>query len=452
MGKEGTTDKKGEVTAFLSLIFVLLVSFILAMTKSAQVQTEKNVRRLEADRAVYSLFGEYQKELLEEYDIFALEGTYETGTFDEQQILDRLIYYGCSNVQQEITGIQYLTDNDGQAFREQILEYMETKSGLGMVEDMMGASAEWESQKIQGEQASGQLEEVLEQGEALVPEHAEEIESLTKTGLLAIVLPEEFELSGKSIQKEQQVSERTKNIGKGHFPAREDVYGIKGKVLFQQYLEEKLNSAVGKKTDGRSLDYELEYLISGKNTDEENLRDVVRQLLLVRMGLNYAYLMTDAQKKGEADVMALTLATIAMVPEAKDAVKQLLLLLWAVGESTVDVRSLLGGKRIPAVKSSSNWVLPLSSVFTFWASKMEYEAGEQEKALDYGAYLQILLYMKNQKELTMRALDRVEENLRFEKKKSFFFADYCITKIRLQNQTELWNGCTYSFPTYFGYL
>ena len=55
--------QKGEITAFLSLIFVLLVSFILAMLESTVIQTAKNLKRLDADRAVFSLFGEYQKDL-----------------------------------------------------------------------------------------------------------------------------------------------------------------------------------------------------------------------------------------------------------------------------------------------------------------------------------------------------------------------------------------------------
>lgn len=70
MGRQ--SKKKGEITAFLSLVFVLLLSFILAMMESAQIQTAKNRKRLDVDRAVYSLFGEYQKELLEEYDVLSL--------------------------------------------------------------------------------------------------------------------------------------------------------------------------------------------------------------------------------------------------------------------------------------------------------------------------------------------------------------------------------------------
>ena len=51
--------KKGEITAFLSLIFVLMISFVTAILESAFVQAEKNQARLDMDRAVYSVFGEY---------------------------------------------------------------------------------------------------------------------------------------------------------------------------------------------------------------------------------------------------------------------------------------------------------------------------------------------------------------------------------------------------------
>ena len=112
--------KKGEITVFLTLIFVLLVSFILALTESAVIQTSKNQKRLDADRAVFSLFGEYQNALLEEYNVFAIDGTYETGQYEENLLLDRMSYYGSMGINQEITDIQLLTDNQGQAFREQV--------------------------------------------------------------------------------------------------------------------------------------------------------------------------------------------------------------------------------------------------------------------------------------------------------------------------------------------
>ena len=98
----------GEITAFLSLIFVLLISFIFALLESATIQTTKNQKRLDVDRAIFSIFGEYQKELWKEYEVFALDASYQSGQYDENRILDRLAYYGSAGIEQEISEIQKL--------------------------------------------------------------------------------------------------------------------------------------------------------------------------------------------------------------------------------------------------------------------------------------------------------------------------------------------------------
>ena len=73
---------------YLSLVFILLISFAGAMLESASLQNVKNYRRADMTRAVESIFAEYQKELWEVYGIFALEGSYETGSYNEELLKD----------------------------------------------------------------------------------------------------------------------------------------------------------------------------------------------------------------------------------------------------------------------------------------------------------------------------------------------------------------------------
>ena len=113
--------KKGEITVFLSLTVVLLVSFILGMMNAANIQLMKNQARIDVDSALYSLFGEYQTDLLEEYHIFGIEETYGTGNLQEENLLRRMHYFGTEGIVHEIKGIQYLTDLDGMGLREQII-------------------------------------------------------------------------------------------------------------------------------------------------------------------------------------------------------------------------------------------------------------------------------------------------------------------------------------------
>lgn len=444
--------KRAEVTAFLSLIFVLLMSFILAIAESAVIQTSKNYARMEADRAVFSFFGEYQKDLLQEYEIFAVDASYGTGQYSEQLILNHMAYYGNTQIRQEITAIQLLTDGDGQAFREQVLAYMEEKTGIGLVKDITGISAQWEAKVLEGEKISEELDQELIQNGSLLPEEAQPLLELKKEGILSLVLPKSFCLSRKSVQLQGQVSHRTKQKGYGSFPVRSDTGGLKEKVLFGQYLMEHFNSAVNRISKDRNLEYEMEYILGGKASDVENLKAVIHQLLMVRLAMNYMYLLSDEQKQAEAETMALGIAAVILQPEAVELIKALLLALWGFGESVMELRALLAGKKVALIKNDENWQLSLSSLFFLGSTGDGMVGKDEENGLDYHQYLTILLFLQNGNVQTMRTLDRIEQNIRLENGVSLFRADACVSKIHIMNTAEIREGCTYQFPVLFGYL
>ena len=100
--------KRGEITAFISLVFVLLIGLIGAVIESASVQTAKNYRRADMDRALQSVFAEYHRELLTEYDIFGIEAGYETGKFSFENIVNRLEFYEAAGMTQEAEKIQLI--------------------------------------------------------------------------------------------------------------------------------------------------------------------------------------------------------------------------------------------------------------------------------------------------------------------------------------------------------
>ena len=72
-------------------------------------------------------------------------------------------YYGTAGMEQEITGIQYLTDLNGQAFREQVLQYMEERYGLSLIREFTGLTSRWEEQAIQGEEMEEAEENILDE-------------------------------------------------------------------------------------------------------------------------------------------------------------------------------------------------------------------------------------------------------------------------------------------------
>lgn len=465
--------KKGEMTVFLSIVFVLMISFISGIIQASSIQAGKNLARLETDRAVYSVFGEYQKELLEQYHIFGVEGSYGTGSYTEDNLISRMHYYGTDGTEHEITGIQYLTDDHGQAFREQVLTYMEQTKGIGLIRELTGLTAEWEEQEIQGkemeeiqEETAEQMEEVsdlLETEEDTGTGGQEQIsenpftfmEKISQYGIVSVVLPEDMVISEKTVDLEAQASYRNLRSGRGSFPSRTGMDGIEEKLLFDEYLAESFTNAVPEEEDAgaekdRSLDYEIEYILAGRSSDEENLESVLFRIFLIRMALNYTFLLTDTEKQGEAELLALAISAVLLMPEAVEGIKQLVIAAWSAGESVVDIRTLLSGKRTALVKTSENWQTSLSSLFRLGDDSRQ-EGSDIQGGICYKDYLRMLLFLENTDEITMRALDRAEENLRTEQQLDHFRADQCITRLRMDNTVTFHDSLTYQFPVYFGY-
>lgn len=481
--------KRAEITVFLSMVLILIVSFILGIIQITVIHTSKNMSRLETDRAVFSLFGEYHRTLFEDYHVFSIEGTYETGNFSEDRLIGRMHYYGTGNTDHEVTGIQFLTDNRGQAFREQVIAYMEECYGIGLIREFTGSTEEWEEQciegkKIQEEEAkiTDQFEELRKAAEEAGSELPEEespdagdeetgnpfycLEQIEKSGLLSVVMPPDMELSGKSIRLEDQVSVRNLNTGYGSFPARAGTDGISERLLFNEYILQNFSNASSDEDayedehrnvkdtaedQPKSLEYEVEYILSGKASDKENLESVLTKIFLIRLALNYVYLLGDSGKQAEAEALAAAIALLLLMPEGTEVIKQLILFAWAAGESTVDIRTLLSGKKAALIKTKENWQVSLSELLTL--GSFSEKSGEEEISggISYEDYLRIFLFMENMDNTTMRALDRIEENLADGKETDYFRADYCVTKLELKNTGVIFGNLTYTYPVYFGY-
>lgn len=482
--------KRAEITAFLSMVFVLLVSFVLGILEVSVIQTSGNISRLAVDRALFSIFGEYQNQMFEDYNVFAIDASYGLEPFSENRLTDRMRYYGTSGIEQEITGIQYLTDDSGQAFREQVLEYMETKYGVSLVRNLTGLTSEWKEESIQGEKMAEEQAGILDEakelresaGSAVLPgedsgntddsggseksmsDPFTYLEQIEKSGILSVVMPKDMELSGLKIDRMDQASGRNLRRGRGTFPKRQETGGLEERLLFNEYVLMNFTNAAQEapngteavteqipETEGRSLAYETEYILEGKDSDKENLEAVLMKLFLIRMALNYTCLLGDKTRQAEVTALAVAVTTVLLMPEAAEVVKQLILLAWAAGESVVDIRTLLLGKRTALIKKPENWQLSLSSLLTLGSGTEQTEGEDVPGGISYKEYLRAFLFLKDADDVTMRTLDRIEENLASEHGMKYIRADQCVTKLEVENTAQIFGGLTYTFPAYFGY-
>ena len=162
------------------------------------------------------------------------------------------------------------------------------------------------------------------------------------------------------------------------------------------------------------------------------------------MVVNYGYPLTDRVRQAEAEALALTLCSLLTVPGIAEVVKHALLLGWAYGESIVDVRVLLKGKQLPAIKTTDNWQLQLANLVKLGTGEEVVTEADVSGGLGYQSYLTGLLIMENKGVLSMRSLDLIESNLHIQ-------TDECMTKVEVKSKATLRRGVKDSFTTTFGY-
>ena len=180
------------------------------------------------------------------------------------------------------------------------------------------------------------------------------------------------------------------------------------RVYLQQYLLTYLTDYTNQVQE-RGLNYELEYLIGGKNNDIENLREVANQLLLIREAANLAYLISDVEKLETAQGLALALVGATANVAVIEVVKLGILVAWGFGESVLDVRALLLDKKIPLIKSRDTWTLSLENLGQLSTDYMI--AKECEYGISYKTYLGLLLLFQQENTLACRGMDVQEITL-----------------------------------------
>jgi len=254
-------------------------------------------------------------------------------------------------------------------------------------------------------------------------------------------------ISSRAVDKYRLISKRGSiNTGDGFYKDfRYNNY--QDKLLFNEYLLEHFSNAINNKGN-RALEYEIEYFLYGKESDVKNLRAVADNLLLIRSGANYLHIVSDSEKKSEAEGLAALIATLLFSPEATDAVAQLIMGVWAFGESMLDVKDLFDGKRVPIIKTKQTFKLQLSNITNVFSQN--YEECKDPTALDYKDYLRILLLINNQKNNVLRSMDLIEANLTLYDEHKNFKMDSCVEFIDLD--IHFFIGKDIKYNKKFGYI
>lgn len=427
--------KKGSVTIFSLLSMMLVASALFALLEAGRFQGMKRLTALQTQTALESVFAEYNTVLWEEYRLLACKQSNINWRIEEN-VDDRLIedgfavnFYQFRVEEIEQQGYTRLTDGTGSAYIQAAAGYMEKNLSYEMAKkiynqyegikdikensDFSFSDIEDALKRIKEEaskESTGSIQNQHDGEKSITTAKKKEnplelIQNLQKKGVLSLVIKDTSGLSEKEIDISNTVSKRKLPEAYNPTQGEADWYT---KVLFQQYLLTYLSNYTEQKE--HALNYELEYLLGGKETDTANMKAVVNQLLALREAANFLYLSSNPQKVEEARLLAAAIAGASLNPMVIYAVKTAVLAAWAFAESVLDLRTLLTGGKIALLKSNATWTLDVDYISSI--GKGYTKAKNCSNGLGYKDYVGILLLFQAEEQLAMRAMDVQEQTLR----------------------------------------
>ena len=144
--------QKGSMTAAMSILLLVLLSLITVSIQSSRTACARVQAVNSMDTGLYSLFSEYDRELLERYNLFFLDASYNTGRIQIAQVLNHLEDYmkpvldsGLTKCAVQICaadGFRAASDKNGAAVKQQIIRYMKENLGNAGIEAFLKKTEE----------------------------------------------------------------------------------------------------------------------------------------------------------------------------------------------------------------------------------------------------------------------------------------------------------------------
>ena len=488
------------MTVFFALLSVVYLTFVFVLVESVRMQGARAQCEHIAQMGNYSLFSEYEKKLLTDFDLFGLDGSYGTGDFHIDRVNEHLMEFLEKNAQPtdgilrqlcfdpwklqlqdgEVTAYTLLTDRKGEGFYQQAVAYMRktaiTGVGWKLLRWYQLAKDEEEKQEIyERERLSADKE--LEELEAAQKELEEEKKQQAE---------DEEKENGREDFEEQTVHE---NNTPGESGNDRESSGIKDPVPALRKLRRKDILSILCPDAAISNAYVIRSQLPSRRFIKKGTLPVVKTYSGTLNNLFFKEYLLDhfTSFLGEEKEGALKYELEYILCGKKEDRKNLKgtasrLLLLREGSNYLYCSSdegmsstagglaaiLIGWTQIPALTAVLKHILLIGWAYaeslldvralmsggkvevlkdeSTWKLGIEdlasinellaADAGSQESGLDYRGYLRLLLYLQPVSQQKKRGLDLVELRVSAGEGLEQFRADHCITAIRC---SSTWN-------------
>lgn len=502
--------KKGFITIYLALMVPILFSLFISALEAAKISAYRVVADCALRSAIVSAFGDYHKELFEQYDLFFIDLTYLTNSSSlnnladrvekrmreninppEERILSSGDFFGKSDVEVEIESASRATDLLGSDLKKQAVYYMKDFVSADFIHDMQSLIRIKEEYDIDAEYYDGTMKDINDQQEIIAAttvsgnvskEDKDNIKATSSSDIqFLFVTPLDTLIhKGGMVGVSRQIfnpfdvpSTRKEIFDMGNENVTDLLSDPASAIFFNEYIMKKCGTYVHPKEDSY-LKYQAEYIFVGSCSDSMNLSMTLHNIFAMRTAANALSIKDDKQKMAVIRVIAAALSAVTRVPDT--AYEAAIIMIWAGAEATYDVEDLLNGEKLPLIKDGKDFHLSLKgNVSSLIDNACDYShllSDSQRKQLpaqtnigssngatalgskiklSYDDYLRILLMTVPGPIKTLRLMDVMELDIRQTPENETFRIDQCVDKAVFQAKVFDQNGTEYDIRKEYCY-
>lgn len=423
---------RGHITVFLCLVLIPLLILGISVLEMVRIKMGSAKAAETADGAAHEILAAYDKRLFDEYHLLAVDKNFRgQGEGKIEEMAEDYIEYtldGSGDEDMFIKSVELvqcrgLLENDCENMKKQITEYMKIYIETEGVTDLLEMIT---TEKRVGEDTretvnNGENDESSGESLWIGMDPRKVLKRITGGGILRLVtsagnIPSDSAYSQDALEHGNHSGEDVcwenlefddietfkmqlaNSVPTDETGITDDFYGI-------CYALEMFNTYTSRKSE-RPATCEVEYMIAGKDNDRDNLSGVVNRIIVHRLPVNLAYLLTDGNRMASVESIAFVLSLLPGVTYS--AVKYLLAGCWAYAETLADIKCMLCGNDIQFIKTGDTWKTDIDRLGDLLT--MHNENYEGADAIGYKGYLAILL-AENRGDMYYRMADMIQLNL-----------------------------------------
>lgn len=416
--------EKGSTTLFLCLLVSLILSLIFSMSEVTRFIGLESTAKGVTDVVAESTFAEYNRILWNDYGILGLDASYGAGQFlpgyMEQRMSTRIEDNCNAGIDKDVSFLRMTAAGCAVASYGILTDC----GGAPFIKEAAKAAMVQIPENVLNERLKNKSAIVLETNYDTVGAGAGSgqeagLNVFQGMSIINSVIPQGTSLSEETFSVAGSLSNRMLNEGTNENKVSASAME---KLLFQEYVLENFGCYTH---DGKGrMQYELEYILCGKESDQANLEATIKRLIAFRESQNLISLYKDAGRMAEATSLAIALAGASANPAVIEAVKVSIVAAWAYAESVLDARMLLNGGKISLSKNSAEWTSELFAIPSYGNTAIM--ARNCPNGMSYEDYLRTFFLLESKEKMALRALDMLETTIRSYDDYSEFQMDFVV--------------------------